>query len=200
MKDLPAPHRSQARGGPLQGGRVAAPVHRWDAAVAARVARWPVTPADRWLRRLSTVADRGALWVVVAGGLGLPPGRTPLRRAAVRGLASLGTTSLLVNLVLKRVFRRGRPDPAGIPAARALAHAPGSASFPSGHAASAAAFATGVAVESPLAGALVAPLALGVAWSRVHVGVHHPSDVVAGLAVGTAVALAGRRWAGPPGR
>src|SRR6185503_4355245 len=71
---------------------------------------------------------------------------------------------------------------------------PGSLSFPSGHSSSAAAFVTGVAMESPLAGAALAPLALGVGYSRVHVGVHYPGDVVAGLAAGSAVALATQHW------
>ena len=47
-------------------------------------------------------------------------------------------------------------------------------------------------------GALLAPLALGVGYSRVHVGVHYPGDVVAGLAIGAGVALAGRRIARRP--
>ena len=49
-------------------------------------------------------------------------------------------------------------------------------------------------MESPLAGAALAPVALGVGYSRVHVGVHYPGDVVAGLAVGSAVAVATQHW------
>jgi undecaprenyl-diphosphatase len=49
-------------------------------------------------------------------------------------------------------------------------------------------------MESPLAGAALAPVALGVGYSRVHVGVHYPGDVVAGLAVGGAVAVATQHW------
>ncbi|KOS53769.1 bifunctional phosphatase PAP2/diacylglycerol kinase family protein, partial [Rhodococcus rhodochrous] len=71
---------------------------------------------------------------------------------------------------------------------------PRSSSFPSGHSASAAAFATGMALESPLTGAVLAPVAAAVAYSRVHTGVHWPADVVTGVALGTAVALATRRW------
>lgn len=64
---------------------------------------------------------------------------------------------------------------------------PKSHSFPSGHAASGFAFATAVASEAPLAGGLLTALAALVAYSRVHTGVHHPSDVVAGAVIGAAL-------------
>jgi diacylglycerol kinase family enzyme/membrane-associated phospholipid phosphatase len=156
------------------------------------VGRLPTTRVDRWLRRLSTFADHGKLWVLIGGILALQQGR--LRRAAVRGIGSLALSSALVNVVLKRVFGRVRPDLAGVHDSRALRRAPHTLSFPSGHSASAAAFAAGVALESPVAGALIAPVALGVGYSRVHVGVHYPGDVVAGMAVGGAVALATQHW------
>jgi undecaprenyl-diphosphatase len=165
---------------------------RWDALLLARVGRLPTTRVDRWLRRLSTFADHGKLWLLVGAVLGLKPGQS--RRAAVRGLGSLAVSSALVNVVLKRLFRRVRPDLAAISSSRALRRSPHTLSFPSGHSASAAAFAAGVALESPVAGALVAPVALGVGYSRVHVGVHYPGDVVAGLAVGGAMALATQHW------
>src|SRR5919107_1651345 len=75
-----------------------------------------------------------------------------------------------------------------------VATPPTSSSFPSGHSASAAAFATAVSMESPVLGLVVSPLAAAVAYSRVHVGVHWTSDVVVGAAVGTGVALATERW------
>nr|WP_243850376.1 phosphatase PAP2 family protein [Modestobacter marinus] len=106
----------------------------------------------------------------------------------------MAVTSALVNAVVKRLFRRVRPDLVTASTERALRRAPHTSSFPSGHSASAAAFATGVALESPAAGALIAPLALGVGYSRVHVGVHYPGDVLAGMALGCGVALASRHW------
>ena len=77
---------------------------------------------------------------------------------------------------------------------------PSSFSFPSGHSASAFAFATGVAREWPAAGVPVAATAGIVAYSRVHAGVHYPSDVVvgAGLGVGAAM-LAGAMLRDDPG-
>ncbi len=164
----------------------------WDARLHAAVGALPDSPADRWLRRLSTAADHGRLWFTVALLLGLRRG--PLRRGAVRGIGSLGIASAVANAVLKRLFGRVRPDLGGLAGHRRLPRAPHTFSFPSGHSASAGAFATAVALESPPAGALLAPLALAVGYSRVHVGVHYPGDVLTGLAMGAGVALAGQRW------
>jgi diacylglycerol kinase family enzyme/membrane-associated phospholipid phosphatase len=164
----------------------------WDARLHAFIGRLPTTPADRWLRRLSTFANHGKLWLLLGLLLGLRKG--PLRRGAIRGVGSQAVSSLLVNVVLKRYFGRVRPDLENLQSHRRLRREPGSLSFPSGHSSSAAAFVTGVAMESPLAGAALAPLALGVGYSRVHVGVHYPGDVVAGMAVGSAVAVATQHW------
>ncbi|MGY1812800.1 phosphatase PAP2 family protein [Blastococcus sp. SYSU D00820] len=169
----------------------------WDARLHAFVGGLPATPADRWLRRLSQFADHGKLWLLIGLLLGTRKGRP--RRAALRGVGSLSVSSALVNVVLKRMFGRVRPDLANLTTDRHLRRAPHTLSFPSGHSASAGAFVAGVAMESPLAGAALAPVALGVGYSRVHVGVHYPGDVVAGLAVGTAIAAASRAfWAVRP--
>lgn len=153
----------------------------------------PPSRLDAGLRALSTSANHSALWMGIAAGLGLPGGRA--RRAAIRGILSVAGASALTNAALKPLLPRRRP-PAGTPefTTRRGLPAPASSSFPSGHAASAAAFATGVALEFPVAGAVLTPLAAAVAYSRVHTGVHWPSDIAVGMGVGTAVALATRRW------
>src|SRR6478752_2052839 len=76
--------------------------------------------------------------------------------------------------------------------ARRIHRMPWTSSFPSGHAASAAAFAAGATMELPMAGPILVPLAAAVAYSRVHVGVHYRSDVWAGAAVGLTMAAVGR--------
>ena len=164
----------------------------WDARLHGFISRLPQSPADRWLRRLSAFANKGRIWLVLGALLSLRKG--PTRRGAVRGLGSMALSSALVNVVLKRLFGRVRPDLENLQSHRRLRREPGSLSFPSGHSSSAAAFVTGLAMESPLAGAALAPVALGVGYSRVHVGVHYPGDVVAGLAVGGAVAAATQHW------
>lgn len=161
-----------------------------------RIFRWvqdlPASDADRVLRTLSKAANHGRLWFAVAAVLGARKGTG--RRAAVRAVGSQAISSFLTNVVAKSLFDRMRPDLSAHPARRRLRREPLSSSFPSGHSASAAAFATAVTMESPLLGAAVTPLAAAVAYSRVHVGVHYPGDVLAGAALGTGVALATRHW------
>lgn len=168
-------------------------VDRLDVRLVDRSARMPATTADRVLRALTICANHNRLWVLVAGLVALAGGRQA-RRAAVRGLVAVGMASGVANGIAKPLLPRRRPPDESVPFVRRLVTPPVSSSFPSGHAASAAAFATGVALESPVAAAVVAPLAAAVGYSRVHVGVHWPSDVVAGAALGCGIALATHRW------
>lgn len=150
------------------------------------------TRTDRAMRLLSRSANKGRLWFALAAIGVLVPGRT--RRAAIRGAGALAATSLVTNTILKPLTNRKRPAIELTPIFRRLRRAPHTTSFPSGHSASAAAFATGAALEHPVAGAVLAPLAGTVGYSRIHVGVHHVSDVVAGFALGAGIALATDRW------
>ncbi|MFD5567752.1 bifunctional phosphatase PAP2/diacylglycerol kinase family protein [Streptomyces cadmiisoli] len=147
---------------------------------------WPA--AEPVLPRLSRSANHGVLWFATAGLIAAS--RTPrARRAAVRGIASLALASAAINTVGKRSVRRPRPVLDTVPRVRQLKRQPVTTSFPSGHSASAAAFAAGVALESPAWGAVVAPVAFSVAMSRVYTGVHFPSDVLAGAALGVGAAF-----------
>ncbi|MEV8634556.1 phosphatase PAP2 family protein [Streptosporangium sp. NPDC051023] len=163
-----------------------------DRRVFAAVADAKLPGLERLLPVLTRAADNSLLWAGLAGG-GALSGHRGLRRAATRGLLAVSLASPLVNLVGKQAFRRQRPSPEGLPLAR-LIKMPTSASFPSGHSASAAAFATAVALEAPLVvTAPVALLAAAVCFSRVYTGVHYPGDVLAGAGVGVAAGLLTRR-------
>ena len=162
----------------------------------------PVALLDRTFVVLSRAADYSRLWLVVAVLLAALGGRRG-RRAAGLGVLSLAAAASLANGPLKLAFGRSRPDLDRMPF-RAVRR-PRTSSFPSGHAAVAAAFATGVGAELPLLALPLGLIAAGVAYSRVHNRVHHRGDVVAGVGLGVGLALAVRWLAGrrrgpaPPG-
>lgn len=168
------------------------PLVKLDCALFSSVAGAHTPWLDRALPLLSRSANNSRLWLGVAALLAVAGGRSG-KRAAVRGLGSVGVTSLVVNQGVKRIARRPRPAIRSVPAMRRLAVQPLTTSFPSGHAASAAAFAAGVAIEKPRVAPPIALVAAAVACSRVYVGVHYPFDVAAGAAAGAAVALGTRR-------
>jgi membrane-associated phospholipid phosphatase len=163
-------------------------VTRLDVAVYAAIAATPTPILDEVMRRVSRAADYSRLWLGCAGLMAVGGGATG-RRAAARGLASTAVTSALVNLVLKPLGRRRRPDREthDVPIARHV-RMPSSTSFPSGHAASAFSFAAGVATTSPEGGIPLYGAASVVAYSRVHTGVHYPLDVIVGAVTGVAMA------------
>ena len=154
-----------------------------DHAVYAAIAATPTPTLDVPLRRLSTAANYSRVWFAIAALLALGGGRGG-RRAALSGAASVGVTSAVVNLGLKTVGRR-RPDREGhgVPEERHV-RMPTSTSFPSGHSAAGFAFANSVSAELPVLALPLRLLALLVAYSRVHTGVHYPSDAIAGGIVG----------------
>jgi undecaprenyl-diphosphatase len=143
--------------------RLLLPVVDLDRRVFGRVARGH-TP---WLDGVMAAATRSAtysrLWVVLAGAMALT-GNRRAQRAALRGLGSIILTSPIVNLVIKRLVRRPRPSLRYVPAARRLRRQPLTTSFPSGHAASAAAFAVGASSEMPRAAIPLGVLAGTVAY------------------------------------
>jgi membrane-associated phospholipid phosphatase len=163
-------------------------VTRLDVAVYAAIAATPTPILDEVMRRVSRAADYSRLWLGCAGLMAVGGGATG-RRAAARGLASTAVTSALVNLVLKPLGRRRRPDREthDVSIARHV-RMPSSTSFPSGHAASAFSFAAGVATTSPEGGIPLYGAASVVAYSRVHTGVHYPLDVIVGAVTGVAMA------------
>jgi membrane-associated phospholipid phosphatase len=159
-----------------------------DRAVFDAVARTPTPRLDGPARRLSNAADRSLLWLGVAAVIALLRGRRG-RRAALEGVVSIAVTSAEVNLGIKPLIERRRPDRADpdlFPGRDA--RMPKSASFPSGHAASAFAFAYTIGRHFPLLAVPIRLLAGAVAYSRVHTGVHYPGDVVIGSIVGAGTA------------
>ena len=159
-----------------------------DVAVYAAIAVTPTPAMDVALRGLSRAANQSRLWLGCSAVLAACGGKRG-HRAAQNGLASIALTSAVVNLVLKPLGNRRRPERQmyDIPVARQVTM-PRSTSWPSGHAASAFAFASGVGATWPQAGIPLGVVASLVAYSRVHTGVHYASDTIAGTVCGVALA------------
>jgi undecaprenyl-diphosphatase len=150
--------------------------------------------ADRIFYTASALADHSILWHSIGGVRAVSGPRG--RREAMRLSAALGVESIVVNAGVKSLFRRRRPvvdfvRPFGL-------RTPLTSSFPSGHASSAFLAATLLSEGSPALAPAWFGLATIVAASRVHVRIHHPTDVVAGAALGIALGLLVRRIAPLP--
>jgi diacylglycerol kinase family enzyme/membrane-associated phospholipid phosphatase len=170
------------------------PIRQADLAAFRAVSRTQLPVLGPALPRLSTAANHSRLWMALAVVLGVLGGRFG-RRAGLRGMLAIGITSTLTNLPAKLLAGRERPDLDVVPEARRLARIPSSTSFPSGHSASAFAFATAAGMELPRLRAPLWGLAGAVAFSRVYTGVHYPGDAIVGSAIGVAMARAtARSW------
>lgn len=159
-----------------------------DRAVYQAVAATSTPELDGHFRRLSRAADHSVLWLGIAAALAVGGGRNG-RRAAIESVLAIGATSATVNLGIKPLARRRRPNRANPAQFEArVVPMPESTSFPSGHAASAFAFAYVVGRHVPPLAVPIRLLAGAVAYSRVHTGVHYPGDVVIGAILGAGIA------------
>ena len=142
------------------------------------------TPAVPVARGLSHFGEHALGWMAL-GALGWAKGR---RREEWAGGVAGVVAAHAAGVAVKRVVRRVRPDLQDVPP---LVRTPSRLSFPSAHSTSTAAAAVGFA---PMVGtAPMAAVAAAMLVSRVLLGVHYPSDVVSGAALGAAVASVVRR-------
>ena len=174
----------------IDAGKILHELNKLDQAVYVAVATSSTPSVDSALRRLSNAANYSRISMGVSAGL-LVFGGSAGAKAAFRGLAAVGVTSAVLNALVKPVAHRARPDRDGaaVPEARHV-RMPESHSFPSGHSASAFAFAVGVGHVLPWSVPPLTLLAAAVAYSRVHTGVHYPGDVIIGSLSGTILAEA----------
>jgi undecaprenyl-diphosphatase len=162
------------------------PVRRLDRRILMAMRQRAHGPAaDRAVRAYSELGEHSRLWLVLAGtGAIADRERRPTYLRAVKGLVA----AELVTAAMKRAVRRRRPRIDGLPH---LMRTPSGLSYPSAHAS------TSFAAARVLSAALpTGPLYLAatlMACSRPYLGVHYPSDVVAGAALGVGLAeLVGR--------
>jgi membrane-associated phospholipid phosphatase len=140
--------------------------------------------AERAVRAFSALGEHAALWFAIGlAGAALDRSR---RREWLRATGAVGVAYGL-NFAVKLAVRRRRPEVTGLPP---LAGTPTGLSFPSAHATSSFAAARAYSRLAP-PGPLYA-LAGGLALSRLYLGVHWPSDTVAGVVLGTAVGSVAR--------
>jgi membrane-associated phospholipid phosphatase len=174
-------------------GRVLERAASLDASIYGRVAGTHSPRLDRAMRDLSRAADHGKLWFGIAAALAISDGARG-RGAARDGVRSLALASASANLIGKPLTRRVRPAQADLMADELRrGRMPRSSSFPSGHTASAFAFAYAAGRSERSLRLPLLALAGAVGYSRVHTGVHYPTDVIAGALIGLG---AGRLVAG----
>jgi len=178
--------------GSTAGGTVRDRIDAADRAIMARLSAESSPMLDRFLPALSRSADFFVLWIGIAAALAVGQDERG-RRAALRGLAGMVIASTASNVLAKGLVRRPRPA-AEVSPDRRPGRTPVTSSFPSGHAAAAAAFATGVGLEMPALAAPVGALAAAVGVSRVVNGVHYPSDIAGGWVFGVGVGMLTLRW------
>lgn len=170
--------------------QLSTPIRRFDTAVERAFDALRGKPApDRVFYTASELGNHSLIWHLLATAQGLR--RNGDLAGTVRLVTIMGLESAIVNGPVKSMFRRQRPVHDGPRPFRL--RQPRTSSFPSGHASAAAVFAV-VASEDDVLAPLYAVLAAVVATSRVHVKIHHPSDVVGGAVVGTALGLTMRVW------
>jgi len=136
------------------------------------------------VRRYSKLGEHGAVWLAVGAGGALLDRRR--RRHWLRSTATVGA-AYLTSTSIKMAIGRKRPAVEDLPHLMAT---PTGLSFPSSH--STSSFAAARAYGSLIPGAPLQVAAAAMAFSRLYLGVHYPSDIAAGAALGTLIGGLGR--------
>ena len=160
---------------------------------------WWVSHAPTWLDGpmwlLSAIGMAGSIWLLIAFVMALYAPR--LRPAAWQVVLAVLLAQGITDFVLKPLVQRPRPF-VTVADARVVGTRPVTLSFPSGHASISFAAATVLAAAFRRRGRLLAfTLALLIAVSRVHIGVHYPLDILAGALLGLVIGVVvtgGRAW------
>jgi decaprenylphosphoryl-5-phosphoribose phosphatase len=139
--------------------------------------RWHTPAIEQAMRLIGKAGNNAAIWFGVNIVLAVLDSS---QRQAWLICAALGPVAIGLNYAIKLIVKRPRPVLDGLPP---LGGAPSSLSFPSAHATSSFAVATAMTRVDSL-GALAFVLALALSLGRPYLGMHYPSDVIAGAAIG----------------
>jgi undecaprenyl-diphosphatase len=166
------------------------PLLEWDTAARDWLTTHHHPVADAVMVGASVIGRAGAVWIVIAlAAVALDRRRL---RAATAVLAAIGLAFVMTDLVVKPLVGRARPFESSV-TTRVIDRLPVTASFPSGHAATAVAGAVSLSRLWPTARVALWALAALVALSRIYVGVHYPLDVMGGAVLGAACAWVAAR-------
>ncbi len=150
-----------------------------------RAAEWP---AFRDTMRVASRLGDGVLWYLMLAALPLLFGAAAIRPVLI--MAATGLAGLLIYRRLKSTLVRERPF-IRHPAISLEMPALDRYSFPSGHTLHAVCFTWQAVAHFPVLGWVLVPSAALIALSRVVLGLHYPTDVIAGAAIGALLAACG---------
>ena len=137
-----------------------------------------------WMKSITKLGDAGMIWIIFIILTIINPDKRVISYIMI---VSLALTAVISNLILKLVFKRERPFLKN-PEIKELIEKPKDCSFPSGHTASSFAIAMVIwYCFSTFLGIGAMMLACLIGLSRLYVGVHYPSDILAGMMIGMAI-------------
>ncbi|MBQ3133306.1 MAG: phosphatase PAP2 family protein [Clostridia bacterium] len=138
---------------------------------------------DTVMPKISMLGNGGVIWLLSAAVLLFFDAKLGMRI-----FCGLGLGALLCNLIMKPLIRRMRPcwlNDEVMP----IITTPTDFSFPSGHTLSSAIAATVLALAVPLYGWIAVPIAALIAFSRLYLYVHFPSDILSASLIGSAIGV-----------